>query len=126
MGRGPRHGWGHRRVRRWYVARYRPGRSRCVLGGEILTQLPSQLDLAHNDAKPGEYLGLACQHHNRSRHAESPFARPRGKQRTRTRQTNDDRPADLAAEREHERRTRIDQRERQRRRLFIVRDEDTR
>jgi hypothetical protein len=105
------------------VARYVPGVTRCALGGEVLAQPARLLDLAHNDARPGEYLGLACQYHNRSRHAESPFS-SRGNNVTidssRSAATNG------ANERDDRRRARVEQRERERRRRVITTDPEGR
>jgi len=57
--------YAHRQARLWWVARYRPG-DPCAIGGEPLTETDlERLDLAHDDTRPGRYLGLSCRFHNR-------------------------------------------------------------
>jgi hypothetical protein len=72
MGRGYRHGWGHRKARAWWAPRVTPGVTPCVYGDG---PVGVDWDLAHDDDNPGRYLGPAHPSCNRSRSRESPAAK---------------------------------------------------
>lgn len=131
MGRGYRHGWGHRKARAWWEPRVTPGVTPCVYGDG---PVGVDWDLAHDDDNPGRYLGPAHPFCNRSRSRQSPASRGKPHNwsnaykitkasRTNTSTTTSD-------DREAERRGRLGDRERRRlerlrRRTIIVPRQDS-
>lgn len=113
--RGPHHNWPHRKARAWHITRTPPG-TPCPYCHQPLTGPTTTWDLAHNDNKPGTYLGMTHRKCNRSRHKQSPHNKHK------TNNTNN-------TDRETQRRQRINQREQQRqqrqqRRTIIVPPDD--